>query len=475
MRTDRRRHPHAATRARPLLRSLAALALGLAVVGAVACTEDEDPFYIAPPDDCGVDAQKQWILDTMDYAYLWRAESPSVDLAAYETPEDLLRALRIDIDRWSYVADKVTTDKLFRDGQYIGLGFRNDRDPEGNVRVSFVHTDSPADRVGIQRGDILYSVNGVTIAELDANGWGDIWGPDDEGVPVSLEFQAASTAASDIGQPVGLRAVDMVKEWVTITTVSVHRVIDLGERKVGYLEFETFVEPAVAALDEAFRDFQAAGVDAVIVDMRYNGGGRISVAEHLINLLIGRRATGQVAFGYRYNDNLAGEASTTNVSEVARTLDLSEVVFIVDRRTLSASELVINSVAPYIPVTLVGGQTGGKPVGSRGFEFCEEKLLIPITFKLVNRDEQGEYYDGFAPDCAAVDDLTVPLGDDTEDMLAAAVGLLRGDGCAAAGARALERAPAGLAVRSASGGLDPWRDPAQLGVRDALREIHGSR
>src|SRR5690606_19400952 len=108
--------------------------------------------------------------------------------------------------------------------------------------------------------------------------------------------------------------------------------------------------------------------------------------------------------------------------------ELDSVVFVTTRSTLSASELVINMLRPYAEVRVVGGRTGGKPVGSKQWEFCD-KVLVPITCRLLNADGVGDYFDGFPPDCPAPDDLDHQLGDPSEGSLAQALHLVETGAC----------------------------------------------
>ena len=86
------------------------------------------------------------------------------------------------------------------------------------------------------------------------------------------------------------------------------------------------------------------------------------------------------------------------------------------KASASASELVINALRPFIPVVVIGGTTYGKPVGQYGIAFCD-KLLAPVSFALRNANGQGDFFDGFAPDCAAPDDADHQLGDPQEESL----------------------------------------------------------
>lgn len=381
----------------------------LGVTGLAAC--GEDALYVPPPADCELESQKEWVYDTMDYAYLFRTElapKDSVDFTAFETPEELLTSLRVSPDRWSRVSDKATSDALFMEGKTIGTGLTAKWMEDGTLRVAFIFPGSPADLAGIVRGDTIVSVNGTAALDNVSLPWGE----NEPGVTESIEVRPLGAAADATPTPF-----EITRDWFDIATVPQRSVIDVNGTKVGYLHFKSFVDPSIPALNEAFAEFQAEGVTRVVVDMRYNGGGLVKVARHLMHLLVGASNAGEVAYRVVYNDNLKGSNVTHDLQKIERSIALDEVVFITTRSTASASELVINAVRPWVNVTIVGTTTAGKPVGSNSFEFCE-KLLFPISFKLVNADGEGDYYDGLTPDCEAEDDLDHPLAAPEETALA---------------------------------------------------------
>jgi C-terminal processing protease CtpA/Prc len=103
-------------------------------------------------------------------------------------------------------------------------------------------------------------------------------------------------------------------------------------------------------------------------------------------------------------------------------------VVITTRSSASASEGVINGLRPFIPVTVVGDTTYGKPVGQYGFDFCD-KTLFPVAFQTRNARGEGDYFAGIPADCAAVDDLDHELGDPDEASLNEALEFLRTGNC----------------------------------------------
>jgi carboxyl-terminal processing protease len=394
---------------------------GLLVVGLAGTACAEDPFDFGDPRSCEIAAQNAWVYGLMQDAYLWAPELPEIDPADYESPEETIAALRVDPDRWSRVADKVKTEKLFEEGQIISLGFRTRRAPDGTLTVSWVSPNSSAEAAGMARGDTVRAIGGFTIAQIDLDDrWDDVYGDDEPGVTVNVEFSPPGAAS---------QRATLVKDWLEIETVPVHQVLPIDGRPVGYLMFNTFVDTAPERLDAVFEEFVDAEVDRVIVDLRYNGGGRVSVARQLVDLLVGDVAEGEINYAVRYGPGLDDQDVDRGISRLDRSIRAPKsVVFITSRSTVSASELVINAVRPHLETLVVGDVTGGKPVGSHQWEFCD-KLAQPITFRLLNADGQGEYFDGIVPDCAADDDLTRPVGDVGEGALAHAIHLLETGEC----------------------------------------------
>ena len=86
----------------------------------------------------------------------------------------------------------------------------------------------------------------------------------------------------------GTRDVSVTKADYTLTPVSSRygaRIINDGGRQVGYVNLRTFIDTADPALRNAFAQFRAAGITDIIVDFRYNGGGLVSIAELMGDLL----------------------------------------------------------------------------------------------------------------------------------------------------------------------------------------------
>jgi carboxyl-terminal processing protease len=438
-----------------------AIGFALTVVGLVGGCAD-DPFDFGGPRSCEIPDQNEWLYGLMQDAYLFADDLPEVDPLPYETPGSLIADLRVAPDRWSRVSNRARTDKLFQEGMTVGLGFKTGKDALGRLVVSYVSLGSPAEKAGMQRGDVVDQIGGFTIETIETEDrWDEVYGTDEPGVVVNLE----------VTPPYGeTRQVQLVKAWVEIVTVPIVEVIPHEGRDVGYLLFSTFVDTAPEELDAAFQRFVDAGVRDVVVDLRYNGGGRVAVARHLVDLLVGDVADGETSYAVEYGPGLDAENTSRDVSRVDESIARPRhIVFITTHTTLSASELVINAVRPHAKVSVVGGQTGGKPVGSHQWPFCDS-IAQPITFQLVNADDEGGYFEGFTPDCEAPDDLAHQLGDPIEGSLRQALSIVATGACA--------EPPSGADDAEPDGGLGmPGGDDAPQRttppVHDDLDELRG--
>lgn len=378
------------------------------------------------PSNCSTPSQNIWVRDQLNTYYYWYQFLPAnTNPAAFNSPEEYLNAVRYrPLDNtYSYITTAAANEAFYSDSQFIGYGLST-QTTATEMRVLQVYDASPALEAGLQRGDRITRINGLDVPSLIANGTiGGAFGASEVGVPADIVFVKPS------GEE---RQARMVKRLVTIPTVSLTQVVDVNGRKVGYLFFRNFVRPSVAALNDAFAALKAAGATELILDLRYNGGGLVDVAVHLASLIGGTRTGGQVMLNYVHNDKVGPVLNkTTRFNEAPeQTLNLQRLVVITTRSSASASELIINSLRPYIPVIVIGDTTYGKPVGQYGFNFCE-KVLVPVAFSLKNVNNEGDFFDGIPANCSASDDISHQLGDPAEASYAEALTFIRTGACSA--------------------------------------------
>lgn len=413
-----------------------------ALLSLVAALAGVAPLHAQASQDCSVLGENTFVRDTLDDIYLWYRQLPALSPALYPSPEAYLEAVRyrpID-DTFSFISDKVSDTAFFSDSQFVGFGVAT-RFVGSALRVTDVFEGSPAANAGLERGDRILALGGRTVDDLVATGdFGGAFGPSQIGFTLDVAF---------LDRAGSFHAAVMTKALVTIPTVSSVQVYDVGGTRVGYLLFRNFVTPSNAALDSAFERLRSAGATRLVLDLRYNGGGLVSVAQHLASLVAGPRLDGKVMVAFSHNDKHTELDTVYRFEDAPQALGSSDLVVIATRSTASASEIIVNSLRPYLNVTVVGDTTYGKPVGQYGYDFCD-KVLHPVAFSLRNVLGQGDYYQGIPADCTAADDIDHLLGDPAEASLAESLYFLANGQCSPAGRiHAAERArreprPSGL-------------------------------
>ncbi|MGH8397620.1 MAG: S41 family peptidase [Gammaproteobacteria bacterium] len=399
---------------------------------------DTAPQTQTTSDNCTVTGQNQQILATMQSWYYWNQYLPSnVDPADYTDTTSFLDALLYQpLDRFSYITSQAANQAFYGAGQYVGLGFSEEIVNSNQLQLTDVYPDSPAASAGFVRGGYILSIGGTPVATLISNNQlSAALGPANVGTEVTVEYQSPSGTT---------QTVTLTKAVVTQPNVSLVQTFNVGGRKVGYFFFQNFITPSTDALQKTFTQLQSEGVNELVIDERYNGGGLLSVAQFLGSLIVGNGDTGQTFVTLNYNSLHTDQDQTLAFQSVSNALNLNRVVIITTDATASASELLINALKPYIDVVTVGSTTFGKPVGENGFNFCSS-VLYPMTFNMANAAGYGGYYDGFAPTCPAIDDLSQPLGSSSEASLSTALYYIANGTCgpdAAAAARAITRAAA---------------------------------
>jgi len=203
-----------------------------------------------------------------------------------------------------------------------------------------------------------------------------------------------------------------------------------GGHKVGYFMLRQFIKLAEEQLRQVMGRFRQAGVTDLIVDFRYNSGGRLDVMGVLLNLLGRDRATGDVMYTMEFNPDRSSENRKEYFQPEANALAPGRIAFIVTDTTASASETVVNALQPYYggSLALIGGRTCGKPVGQLPFinRSCGWVLWL-VAFQVRNARGHGDFFQGL-PDqhftgttMAIQDDLDHVPGSPAEACTAAAL------------------------------------------------------
>lgn len=401
-----------------------------------------------PGTTCSLRDRQDWAATQLREWYLFPETLPaSFDPTPYANVPDYIDALTATAraqrrDRFfTYLTSIADENAFFSAGSSAGFGIRLSIDSAARrVFVSEAFEGAPGLAAGIDRGTEIVAIgtssgNLRTVSDIIAAegraGVTNALGPSTVGLSRLLRVTDSS----------GTHDISVAKADYTLTPVSNRygaRIIDDGGRKVGYVNLRTFITTADPALRDAFAQFRQAGVTDIIVDLRYNGGGLVSIAELLGNLL-GRDRTSTETFDFiTYRSEKSSSNSTTFFAPQPQSVAPTHIAFIGTGGTASASELVINAFIPYLHArsALIGTNTFGKPVGQIALDraACDDRLRV-IAFATQNSARQGGYYDGLAgtveASCQATDDLARAMGDPAEASTRQALDFIAGQSCTA--------------------------------------------
>lgn len=409
--------------------------------------------------------QNHWLRSWSHETYLWYDEITDRDPANYSDTIgyfDLLKSEAVTPsgskkDNFHFTLPTEEYEQQSQSGVAFGYGFQwtvIDRDPQQVYAAYSNLADWPQ---GVQRGmrvvriDELYMSNVATDADIDFINEA-LW---PSRTDLSYEFEFSDSFGNSY-------VAILTPGPITIDSVPRVDVLDgaAGER-VGYLLFNDHIAPAEKELVEAVTLLNSGdGVDELILDLRYNGGGYLGIASQLAYMIAGPDATADRVFEeLQFNDQhpdrdpVTGELlepipfidvtvgySSLPENQQLPTLNLTRVFVLTGSGTCSASEAIVNSLRGVdVEVVQIGESTCGKPYGFYPTSNCGTTYFT-IQFKGVNDKGFGEYSDGFVPSdsddgfalvkgCEVRDDFGHPLGDAGEWRLATALNYMESGSC----------------------------------------------
>jgi carboxyl-terminal processing protease len=378
--------------------------LFLAILGFSSCKKDVSPA--SPTLD---EQARDTLYAAMNQYYFWYKFMPVVKVTDYKDPYTLLEAMRYKtLDRWSFV-ETYAEYQAQNTGSFVGHGISLGLDPNNNVRIAQIYKNSPLYAKGVRRGWIVKKLNNTDLAPIflarNSAAYNQLIGPSTANITNTFLFSTSAGKDSTITS---------TKAAFTLNTVIVADTLHLKSGIAGHLVFDQFIPPSNAELATAFSYFSQNNIKDIIVDLRYNGGGDLSVLQNMASYLAGAAKANTPFLTLTFNDKNAKYNQTYSFKIVSTPLSLSRVVVITTRGTASASEDFINGLKPLLPVVTIGDTTNGKPVGMIGIQFKTNYMFWPISFSLVNSANSGDFYQGFAPLKEVSDDITHDWSDRNE-------------------------------------------------------------
>jgi C-terminal peptidase prc len=393
-------------------------------------------------------AANSWVYDQLKEWYLWSDKLLTKDktnltlVTGKDGENDITKYYFYSLlndypntDRFSWIRENVADLTASLSGISTSFGFSRSAVYLDNTQtnvvffISNVILGSPAEKAGMKRGDIILTINGT---QINGTNFSSLITNNETATFGLGEFKNGSYVLSG-------KTITVTKGIVQNNPIQFSKIIEKGNKKIGYLVYTQFLETFDEQLKQVFGQFKTAGVNELILDLRTNGGGRISSADLISSLVVKNPNTNNVIHQDEWNENIKVKypsvASPTKFTNQANNLNLNRLVVLTSNGTASASELVINSLRPYMEVVIVGQNTYGKNVGSITLKDETNPArwawgMQPIVLRTVNSKGESAYgtKTGFTPNFVVSDNIYPfkPWGDESETLLKKALEVITG-------------------------------------------------
>ena len=420
---------------------------------AVSCGGDDDETKREDPKETSINISIQEMMEGM---YLWNEEVRNINLDNLTSSEydDFLYSILTGVADQD---DANHDDGHWQDGkrQYFYSNIKKEDNTKSRAKaqkndlgiqhllagklssssneigfvLKIVTPGSPAAKAGLTRGSIIVGEKiGGSITKITTTNYSNyidaiVYSP--KGTKEYVYITNPSVSMQETS------TVTLTPATYTDTPILKTRVISPSAATVvGYISYNSFDADFDQELISAFSKFKAEGVNELVVDLRYNGGGHVVSSAVLSTLTAGNAARGEVFCDCIYNQERVdkGEKSIYRFGEAnisgskyppieeanASSIDMKRVFVLTSVNTASASELFINALEGIdIPVYQIGTTTNGKNVGMEVASITADGTkytFAPITFYALNAKKGKDYADGFVPDLV-VEENDHPISD----------------------------------------------------------------
>lgn len=371
-----------------------------------------------------------WVLDSMRIYYYWSNSLPAKpDLR--KLPLDFFTSVKHPSDRFSILVNR-TQPSSYLPGLITAFGLdlvSIEKDGALQTYVTLVVPKSGAALSGIKRGDKISSINDVQITKGNA---------------LQLVNEAITKGQLRLKVDPGQASINLVATYPIEDPVHRYSIFESGGVKTAYLFLNSFRSSSINQFKNIFNEFKTANAKELILDLRYNGGGEVSVAAFLATLIAPIKGTDIFA---EYRGNAKAGTKQHNFDKelsyisyrvdqlVTYRLPLRRLYILTGKHTASSAEMLANNLSPYVEVIRIGEQTLGKDMAS--FEIkdtrnpvqVENWIIHPLVYKLYNSKGQGNYDEGLTPtlDINELQSIPLkPLGDEADPLIAAALKSISG-------------------------------------------------
>lgn len=283
-------------------------------------------------------------------------------------------------------------------GNYVGIGIYMVLDKEsGKIKILSPMKGSPAEKAGIQPGDIIETVDGETYTKEEMSSVSD-----------KIKGKEGTTVKIGIIRGIEKLEFEIKRENIKVNPVE-GKVL---ENNIGYIKFSSFDETTAQDFKTKYEELQKQNIKSLIIDLRNNGGGLVDQAIDIADYFTEKG----VPLLYEVDKNGNEEIMK---SENAPIINLPTII-LTNENTASASEILAGALKDYGKAKIVGTKTYGKGViqeimklkDGSGIKITTEEYQTPNHDKInkvgIEPDEKVELPD------TITSVLNVPVDQDTQ-------------------------------------------------------------
>lgn len=280
-----------------------------------------------------------------------------------------------EIDKWTMLTDNMDEFTSSVEGVTTTYGYTpkvyllSENSNEVIAAVAFVSENSPAEKAGIKRGDLIYKIDGKT---LTTENYLDLF------YSSQIKLSMAKLVGNTI-TPTTELSLEAVKTYEN--PILCDSVYNLDGKKVGYLAYSSFDLKSIPELINICKEFKNEGIKELILDLRYNGGGYVITENVLASMFAPQvNVTNKDVFEKedynefftkyyeqegistitRFQTEYNYEDMDLNVSTKDANIGLEKIYGIITGNSASASEALLSGLMPYMDIELIGEQSHGK-------------------------------------------------------------------------------------------------------------------
>ncbi|MBE5911602.1 S41 family peptidase [Pseudobutyrivibrio sp.] len=260
-------------------------------------------------------------------------------------------------------------------GNYAGIGALLQKNIEtGEVNITKVYSDTPAEKAGLQAGDSIVSADEYLAVDMDLDEFVQhIRG--EEGTSVALVI-------SRDGEEMTITC-----ERETIATPTVES--KMLENNIGYIAVSQFTESTYDDFVEAYEDLESQGMTAVVFDMRNNGGGLVDSVVKILDYLL---PEGTVVYTMDRNDyKVEYSSDADNYKDIP-------MAVLVNGNTASAAEIFTGAIRDFEYGTIIGTQTYGKGIVQSTIDLGDGTAVKITTSRYYTPSGECIHGKGITPD-----------------------------------------------------------------------------